>query len=212
MQCTAKSKQSGEQCKKHAMVGRNVCATHGGKTPRGIASPHFKTGRQSKYMPAWLRERYEAHLADPNLLSMADDVALLDARADELLEALATGNTADVWERLQETFAKFDTALHTNPANAQRHLVDLRGIVQEGGRAAETWQELYVLLEQRRKIAESEHKRLVSMDQMVTAGEVMALMMQVMDVIVRVVSDPRERAEVGRVILDITNRPGLGEG
>lgn len=34
VKCTAKSKQSGERCKKYPTPGSNVCATHGSKSPR----------------------------------------------------------------------------------------------------------------------------------------------------------------------------------
>lgn len=33
-QCTAKSKQSGERCKRPPIIGGMVCATHGGKAPQ----------------------------------------------------------------------------------------------------------------------------------------------------------------------------------
>ena len=35
-QCTAKSKQSGEQCRRAASSGQVVCAIHGGKAPQAI--------------------------------------------------------------------------------------------------------------------------------------------------------------------------------
>ncbi len=50
-QCTATSKRTGERCRKSAMLGRTVCLAHGGRTPRGVASPHFKHGRHSKQLP-----------------------------------------------------------------------------------------------------------------------------------------------------------------
>jgi len=43
-QCTAKSKRSGKRCKRWASPGRTKCRMHGGRTPRGKDSPHFKHG------------------------------------------------------------------------------------------------------------------------------------------------------------------------
>jgi hypothetical protein len=48
-QCTATSKRSGQRCRKHAMRGRNVCLAHGGRTPLGFGSPHWKTGLHSRH-------------------------------------------------------------------------------------------------------------------------------------------------------------------
>lgn len=61
------------------MRGRTVCLAHGGRTPRGAASPSFKTGRYSRSMPGTLVADYERALNDPQLLSLRDDIALMDA-------------------------------------------------------------------------------------------------------------------------------------
>lgn len=87
-QCEATSKRSGKRCRKHAMRGRNVCLVHGGKTPRGAASPHFKTGRHSRSLPGHLVAAYERALSDPRLLSLHDDIALTDAMLAETLSQL----------------------------------------------------------------------------------------------------------------------------
>jgi len=41
-QCTAKSKRSGERCKKDAVIGMGVCHIHGGKSLVGTDNPAFK--------------------------------------------------------------------------------------------------------------------------------------------------------------------------
>ncbi len=87
-QCTARSKRSGEQCRKHAMRGRTVCLAHGGKTPRGATSPHFKTGRYSRSLPGHLVAAYEQALHDPTLMSLRDEIALTDALIGETLSQL----------------------------------------------------------------------------------------------------------------------------
>lgn len=33
-QCTAKSRQTGQQCQRHAQLGQKVCYHHGGKSPQ----------------------------------------------------------------------------------------------------------------------------------------------------------------------------------
>jgi hypothetical protein len=100
-QCTARSKRSGEQCRKHAMRGRTVCLAHGGKTPRGAASPHFRTGRYSRSLPGHLVAAYERALHDPMLLSLRDEVALIDTMIAETLSEL----TDDMpWAKTRKIF------------------------------------------------------------------------------------------------------------
>jgi len=49
--CGAKTR-SGKPCAKPPCAGRTRCRLHGGATPVGMASPHYKHGRKSKYMDA----------------------------------------------------------------------------------------------------------------------------------------------------------------
>lgn len=101
--CRATSKRSGKQCRKHAMRGRTTCLAHGGKTPRGAASPHFKTGRYSRSVPGHLVAAYEQALRDPTLTSLRDEIALTDALIGETLSQL----TEDMpWAKERKIFAQ----------------------------------------------------------------------------------------------------------
>ena len=42
MQCKAKSKQSQQRCKRHAIAGGTVCAIHGGKASQVIAAARLR--------------------------------------------------------------------------------------------------------------------------------------------------------------------------
>lgn len=87
-QCAATSKRSGKRCRKPAMRGRSVCLAHGGRTPRGVDSPHFRHGRYSRSMPDQLLEAYEHARQDPRLLSLREDIAMTDATIAGLLQQL----------------------------------------------------------------------------------------------------------------------------
>lgn len=83
-QCTAKSKQSGQRCKKDAVQGYTVCHIHGGKTPRGADSPNFVTGLYSPYAPAKVKEKIEKYLnADP--FDLTHELALSRALLSDYL-------------------------------------------------------------------------------------------------------------------------------
>lgn len=60
---------------------------HGGKSLRGADHPNFKTGRYSKALPHRLLRSYEKGLDHPALISMRDEVALLDLKILERVEA-----------------------------------------------------------------------------------------------------------------------------
>jgi hypothetical protein len=105
--CGAKTR-NGSPCKRSPVTGRTRCKLHGGLSPCGAAHYRFRDGRRSKYLKHLSRHlgrAYQTALTDPKLLSLRDEVALLDARACQLLELLktATGEEHDlIWAELQK--------------------------------------------------------------------------------------------------------------
>ncbi len=77
--CGARLRCRPGHCQRYPVAGRTRCPNHGGKTPRGAASPHFKNGRYSAAMPRGLREQYECLLDDKTLGSLREDIATTEA-------------------------------------------------------------------------------------------------------------------------------------
>lgn len=112
-QCTAKSKRTQQRCTRPACKGMNVCFQHGGGTPKGIASPHFKHGKRSKYMPENLAAKYQEAIADPDLGSLLRNIALNEAFIREKLEALNEGgDSAEAWEIIAKALKDLSTHLN----------------------------------------------------------------------------------------------------
>lgn len=176
MQCTAKSKQSGERCKRHAVPGKKVCAIHGGKTPGGIASPHLKTGRYSSHLPGRLMERYQQALHDKDLMNLRHEVALVDTRIAELLEQIERGDLGARWLELKEHFDTITLAVQKQDLGAGRAAFEQIGtLISSGANDYMTWTQISAMLEQRRKLVDSERRWLVDMQQMITSEQAMLL-------------------------------------
>ena len=184
--CTAKSKQSGERCKNWASVGMKVCHIHGGKTPRGMAAPAFKNGRYSKHLPTRLTERYEASLKDPELLELKNEIALIDSRLEDLLRRVDTGESGGLWLAVQNTWREHKTG---TPAEKARAAVMLDRLIEEALQDYMAWSEIQIALEQRRKLVESERKRLVDMQQYITSQQAMTLVAAMIGIIKENVRD-----------------------
>jgi len=110
--CRAKSKRSGERCRKAALKGKDVCRNHGGATP-------IKHGLRSKYTEALLGEQIADLRKDPDLASLDHQIAI--ARA---LQEKAIG-------RLDSTVAAPDENLELPWLDAIRQLVSTAGVLIE---------------------------------------------------------------------------------
>ena len=74
VQCTARSKNSGEQCRRWAIVGGNVCIMHGGRAPQVRAAAQLRIlGMVSPALHA-LSKLIESADSDSVKLSAVKDV------------------------------------------------------------------------------------------------------------------------------------------
>ena len=74
--CGARRRDGG-RCRQPRMLPSGRCRMHRGRSPRGVLSPLTRTGRYSRDLPTRVLTRYGSALADPELLSVRDDIALL---------------------------------------------------------------------------------------------------------------------------------------
>lgn len=205
MQCTAKSKRSGEQCKKDAVQGSTKCHMHGGKSPKGIASGNFQTGRYSKYLPARLLERYHESAQDGELLALRDEIALLDTRLADLLNRVDSGEAGRAWKDAKAAHRKIALALQTKDTQSMfTGLSELEEAIGRGHGDYMAWDEIQSLLDQRRRLVESERKRLVDMQQMVTSEQAMLLVSALLDSVRRNVTDRNVLTQVQADFIRIT--------
>jgi hypothetical protein len=140
---------------------------HGGTTPAGVASPHFRHGRHSKYfrdLPRDLRAGYKAALADPERTVLADELALLEARIAQLLRRLSEA-APPPWAPALETLD--DLTVATQGGNVARfrqafeaHARVVRAGAEAAAAQAAVWQELQEVISLKVKTAAAEAKRL----------------------------------------------------
>lgn len=206
-QCTAKSKQSGTRCKNNASVGRTVCHIHGGKTPVGIAAPTYKTGRYSKYLPDKLASRYETAVNDPTLLELNHEIALLDSRLSSLLERIDTGEAGLMWGSVAKLWADLTAAIKQQDKLKQVETsLKIDTLIKQGHDDYQAWNEIQNTIEQRRKLVESERKRLVEAQQYVTAVQAMTMIGNVLAIIKDNVTDRNTLQAISQGINQLVSR------
>lgn len=214
--CGAKLKKGG-LCKGKGM-SNGRCRFHGGLTPVGVASPNFKTGRYSKHLPLHLLADFEAAKNDPELVECRDELALVDSRMGQLAQRLQSGKDAEMWLTLSMHFSSFATGFDSllsfieieddDGQQALRETTDAleacRGVVNEVRASEGTWREVYGVLEQRRKLVETESKRLKDMQQMITVERAMGLIAALADSIRRNVTDRKQLAAIQSDLIRLT--------
>ena len=116
-------------------------------------------------------------IGDPNLLDFRQDIALLSAR---LMELLQTGESAPLWSSAQKAVVELKTAFtQKNTEGIFRWLRDLEDLVTRGNADSLRWQEIYELANNVASLKDKEHRRLIAMQQMITAEHFIGLLGQI---------------------------------
>lgn len=199
LQCTAKSKRSGQRCRGPAVAGSATqkCRMHGGTAAVGANSPAFKNGRHSPYLPANLDRMYQEARNNPELLDMSDHMAAMEARINHVLQQMQDGDPVPQWSDVQGMFENLAAAI----AGGDKEEIDanmqlVADALQAGAQWDTGWHQVVATTEQLRKLADTEIKRKKELNLMVPVDRVITLMAAVGAAVKRNVSNPVEIAKV----------------
>ena len=136
---------------------------------------------------------------------MRGDIALVDSRLSELLEHIETGEAVSAWVSLQETYAQFVLARQEGNGQADELVTELGNLIERGASEQVVWREIGETIDRRKRLVESERKRLVEMNQMITSERAMILLSAVVSIIKRNVDDRKVlasiSAEIGKLLV-----------
>jgi hypothetical protein len=150
----------------------NRCQHHGGTTPRGLESPHFQHGGYSQYLPDSLGDRMDDFMKDPNIASVREELALLGTRLSSKLEELEDGPSRDLWEQLEDAVDELEAARRRGDGDAVAACLNqITRLVRNGAQEQEKWEDVFDIVEQRRKLAETENKRMKQSSNTLTVEE-----------------------------------------
>jgi len=205
--CGATTK-SGKPCQARPMANGR-CRIHGGATPSGIASPHYVHGRYSQKMPKRLTERFEASMSDPDLLNLTPEIALMDARLEDVLGRVDSGESGHRWKELHGAWKDYATARARGDVQAMHDaLVDVERIITAGVADTYAWDEVRALWMDRTKLVSSERKRRIEMQSMLTVEQAMIMLNAFIDTVKLHVTD---RTTLSRIAADF-ERAGVRLG
>ena len=178
------------------------CRFHGGKSLKGIASPAWKDGRHSKYLPTGLRDKYHAAYNDPEMLSLQSEIALIQARLFVLIERVEKGESSHFMDSIKGMAALFEKARRDGrDLDAAAHLQDLIRLVNQGNAEWMNWQDIFAATEQVRRLTESERKRRVEMQLLLSVEDQEALTQYLIAAVRKHVKDTKVLDAIGEELI-----------
>lgn len=182
-------KTNGEPCTRWALVGREHCPKHGGKTPIGAQHWNYQGKGRSKHVPTYLSDLHAEAEADDKLMEYRQDAVLLEARLRGLLKS---GESQQLWGAAQEAFGDYKKAAlkarYAEKGSVEQQqagdqmaeaLGALESLISRGMADSLRWREIYGTLEQIGKTKEREHRRLVQAEAMISAEQFMTMLGQI---------------------------------
>lgn len=174
---------------------------HGGRQPRGLAHHATKTGRFSKDLPTRMLANYQAALADPEMLALHEELAVVTARESDLIARVDTGEAGAVWQGIRKALADFRTAQRREDgAGAASALREMERLVDAGAADYRAWAELLTTIEARRRLVDTERRRLEAAQQTITTERAMLLVAALVDAVRRHVDDRGVLDAIGREV------------
>lgn len=210
--CNHYPTSSGGYCGKWPMNGRTRCMKHGGKTLLGAAHPGYKDGRRSKYKTLGkYKEAVERSLNDETILEQYNQIALLNARIEELIGELGADKPQPDWIELKKNWNQMQVAISAgNQLKANERVATIGQLIMDGNAYAKTWDDIGKNVIRQSRIIESERKRAVESHELVKANLVLigydAFFAATVETIKKYVTD---KAIVKSLLIDIGNAYAL---
>jgi hypothetical protein len=210
MVCGARLRRKpGRLCQRKPLKGKSRCGLHGGKSLAGVASARYKHGRYSKVLPTGLLKKFEEAGKDPLLLSHEPELKLLDVKLSDLIGELRQGGGPETSAKLQKAWKELQAAnLAEDEARVSTCISTLEGIFQRGNSVADIWRQILDCIEARRKILESESKRLKDQGQTMGVEQLLAIIEYIVDVINKAVRKYADRDTAHKILSQITGDIG----
>jgi hypothetical protein len=160
-------------------------------------------------LPTRLLARYREAEKDAELTSLRSELALVDARVADLLSRVDTGESGARWQALLNTHRAFRRDKATGDVARMREaLADFESRIDAGVPDYEAWTEIQELIETRRKLCDSETRRLVVLQQMITAEQLTVLLGVIVEIIARHVTD---RQALSAIATDLQRLGHVGD-
>jgi hypothetical protein len=169
------SKKGGKDgfCAREQREQNGRCKNHGGRSPKGAASPHYSGKGRSRYeIAGHLLKRYERYLSDPELHHHRTSIAAIDSIISELWESYQGGMDPDAAVKIAKKYRQLRIANASGNRMRSLELFEELGQLVEAAETSTNQAERIVrFLEARRRHADSESRRKLAESMVFTLEE-----------------------------------------
>lgn len=204
--CQRWIKSRDKQCQKPAVHARDYCKTHGGNGGKlvgplhpqwkgGISTDKLRLGRWADKIPSQLKPDYIEALHDPEILSMQDEIALVNTRLGEVLRTATS--YIDPAELGAAVTALGSALAAKDQSMIQAHYNRLQDLATNHGNSERAWSYAMKLTDRRRTLVEAENRRLVQKDMFMAREQVQRYAATIVEIVTRHVHDRATLAAIG---------------
>jgi len=187
-------------CEQPAMANGR-CKKHGGLTPAGADSPHFKHGGRTRHMPKRIAELAAEADNDTELLNIRADIVLLETRIRELFATLGDKHSGELWDATKKAYDLLQKAKRSGKqSQIDEAEFQLNATITAGYNDSQAWRELRALAQEKAVLSKEERLRLKETQQTMTYQQANTLLAAVAAAVHRWVSDKEERAGLSAAI------------
>lgn len=168
------------------------CKMHGGKALKGPASGSYKTGRYSTYalaLPERYRDTFFRALDAKKAIELTEQIALVEAREVELVARLTPETSTALWHRARAALDELREAYGMVDSDPKKALIAaasfdaLVAAVEQGVSNESTWALLLDTLEARRKLVDTERRRVEALGAHLTPEQAIQFAAQIIGIV-----------------------------
>lgn len=193
--------------------GMKGCKYHREGINKGENNGNYKHGRYSKYLPkdiGKLIDELKESRREGEMLSLADQIDLAEARIVQLVKQLDTSASEQTWRDIGSARTAIMAGIKSGDANQiNAALNTLQEISQKGTKEYRAWDELFRAQRHYNTLITSERKKMIEDKFMVAVDEIGLIFEMVGQAIFNRIQDAKLRAELGSDIRFIAAKAGF---
>ena len=192
---------SNGRCRIHGGMSLSVKVTGDGEIAKGRA-------KYAAFAPDSVVRKMVNADTDKELISLRGEITLIEARIHQLLERVEAEEAGVIWEKARDTLSKWQRSTRLaqeavdaherkrHESRAREYMLELDELINRGASDHMVWAEISKQLAEKRRMAESETKRMAQIEGTMTQKQAMEFALHVYDLVAENVTDVKALSNI----------------